>query len=183
VRRVLALAAICSALAGAAVLLAGGGERLGTAPWIGIGAALALSAGLSRSRDSAKLDECERHLMRCRRRGEPATVLVVRVQARRGIRPERLLRCFRLTDSVAVRRTRHGYEVQGVFDDAGLACEGLERRVRELTGPAEVSIGWARFPDDGVTLPVLVERAHAAFAPLPERRWDAVRTTTAAGAE
>jgi hypothetical protein len=183
VRRVLALTAICIALAGAAVLLAGGGDRPGTVPSIGIGAALALSAGLSRSRDSAKPDERERHLMRCRRRGEPATVLVVCVQSRRGIRPERLLRCFRLTDSVAVRRTRHGYELQGVFDDAGLARDGLERRVRELTAPAEVSIGWARFPDDGVTLPVLLECAHPAFAALPERHWQAARTTSAAGAE
>ena len=63
--------------------------------------------------------ELERHIMRCRRREEPASVLVARLPARVRISPERVLACFRLTDSVSIARIRDGYEIAGVFDEDG----------------------------------------------------------------
>jgi hypothetical protein len=113
--------------------------------------------------------ELERHIMRCRRRQEPASVLVARFAGPGRIAPGRVLACFRLTDSVAIGRTRDGWEVAGVFDHDGFDPEGLERRLRAaLDGTAPV-LGWARFPEDGLTLQLLLEGARAAL-PAPAAR-------------
>ena len=113
--------------------------------------------------------ELERHIMRCRRREEPASLLVVRLPARVRIAPERVRDCFRLTDSVSVARIRDGYEIVGVFDEDRLEREGLERRLRAMLDWIDAGIGWVRFPDDGVTLEVLLERARA-LLPVPVER-------------
>ena len=127
-----------------------------------------------RKRATLPADELERHIMRCRRRGEPASVLVARLPARSRIDPERVRDCFRLTDSVSVARVRDGYEIAGVFDEDGFERAGLERRLRAALDGIDARIGWMRFPDDGVTLEVLLESARAAVpAPagsLPGRR-------------
>jgi hypothetical protein len=104
--------------------------------------------------------------MRCRRREEPASVLVARLPARVRISPERVLACFRLTDSVSIARIRDGYEIAGVFDEDGFEREGLELRLRAALDGIDARIGWMRFPDDGVTLEVLLENARAAL-PAP----------------
>jgi hypothetical protein len=103
-------------------------------------------------------------------------VLVARLAARVRIAPERILACFRMTDSVSIVRIRDGYELAGVFDDAGFEREGLERRLRVALNGTDARIGWTRFPDDGVTLAVLLESARAALLaaegspPAPGRR-------------
>src|SRR5437773_10888790 len=104
--------------------------------------------------------------MRCRRRQEPASVLVVRVVAPGRIGPQRLRACFRLTDSVAITRTRYGYELVGVFDEDQLDRQALEFRLRAALDGMATCVSWARFPDDGVTLQVLLEGARAAL-PAP----------------
>jgi hypothetical protein len=116
-----------------------------------------------RKRSMLVADELERHIMRCRRRQEPAAVLVVRVAAAGRAGPERLRACFRLTDSVAIRRTRHGFELVGVFDEDGLDRDALEWRLRAVLGEIATSFAWSRFPDDGFTLDMLVEDARSAL--------------------
>jgi hypothetical protein len=121
-----------------------------------------------RKRSIPIADELERHIMRCRRRQEPAAVLVLRVAAASRIAPERLRASFRLTDSVAISRTRYGYELVGVFDEDSLDRDALEWRLRTALGGIATCVAWARFPDDGVTLDMLVGDARAALpVPLP----------------
>jgi hypothetical protein len=119
-----------------------------------------------RKRSVLVADELERHIMRCRRRQEPAAVLVVRFVAPGRISPQRLRACFRLTDSVAVTRTRYGYELVGVFDEDGLDRNALEWRLRCALDAPTTCVSWARFPDDGVTLETLLDDARAAL-PVP----------------
>jgi hypothetical protein len=109
------------------------------------------------------IDDLERHLMRCRRRGESAHVLVAHMPATGRGQPERLAKFFRLTDSVLVAHIPHGYEVAGVFDDSDLDRNALERRLRGAAATPGTTIAWKRFPDDGVTLPVLIDAARAAL--------------------
>jgi hypothetical protein len=103
--------------------------------------------------------EPERHLMRCRRREEAADVLCAVIADGRDASRARLLGCFRLTDSVEVRRVRHGLELTAVFDAEGLERDALERRLLAATNGHAVRFGWARFPDDGLTLQALKEIA------------------------
>jgi hypothetical protein len=119
-----------------------------------------------RKRAVVAADELERHIMRCRRRQEPASVLVVRVVAPGRIGPEWLRACFRLTDSVAIARTRYGYELKGVFDEDGLDRDALEWRLRAALDGMPTCVSWARFPDDGVTLEIVLERARVGL-PVP----------------
>jgi len=116
-----------------------------------------------RKRSTLVADELERHIMRCRRRQEPAAVLVVRIAAAGRTGPERLRACFRLTDSVAIRRTRHGFELVGVFDEDGLDRDALEWRLRAALGGITTCFAWSRFPDDGFTLDTLVQHARSAL--------------------
>jgi hypothetical protein len=117
-----------------------------------------------RKRSMLVIDELERHIMRCRRRQEPAAVLVLRVASAGRMSPDRLRASFRLTDSVAITRTRYGYELVGVFDEDGLDRDALELRLRSALGGIVTCVAWARFPDDGVTLDMLVGDARAALS-------------------
>jgi hypothetical protein len=117
----------------------------------------------------------ELHLARCRRRRESAWVLVARIDTREGVSSGELGAHLRVTDSVTLRRVRHGYELEGVFDDQDLVRGGLEQRLRQVLPDAGVHFGWAHFPEDGLTLPVLLECAREALpaeglleATLPE---------------
>jgi hypothetical protein len=105
------------------------------------------------------VEELERHLMRCRRRDERASVLTARLRSTDGPAPQQLVACFRLTDSVWIRQTPHGYDVSGVFDDDGFDRGALEQRLRAMVRGADTRLGWARFPDDGVTLAALLDCA------------------------
>jgi hypothetical protein len=103
--------------------------------------------------------ELDRHLARCRRREEPAEVLVATIRGAGERTRIRVLTCFRLTDSVEARRTRSGVEVVAVFDGGDLDRDALERRLLAAAGGCESRLGWARFPDDGPTLDALLEAA------------------------
>ena len=107
--------------------------------------------------------DAELHLARCRRRRESASVLVARIDSRERVAVGELLAGLRVTDTVVVRRLHHGYELHGVFDDHDLARVRIEERMRELVPAGGVAFGWARFPDDGLTLSVLVEGAREAL--------------------
>jgi hypothetical protein len=142
----------------------GGTPPLGAVAWLGAGVALALSMRSAPRAAAPAVEDLERHVMRCRRRGESAHVLVAHVPATGRGQPERLATFFRLTDSVLVAHIPHGYEVAGVFDDSGLDRNALEKRLRTVAAAPGTTIAWKRFPDDGVTLPVLIDAARATLA-------------------
>jgi hypothetical protein len=101
------------------------------------------------------LFELERHVMRCRRRDEPAYLMLARVPVRSRATSVRLACCYRLTDSVAVARVGRHCEVVALFDDDGLDRAALEARLHAAAG-VEPVVAWARFPDHGVTLEALL---------------------------
>jgi hypothetical protein len=141
----------------------GGTPPVGAAAWLGIGAMLALGLRQPPTPLVSRTEELERHIMRCRRRAEPAWVLVARIIAPARTAPHELPGCFRVTDSVNVVRFAHGYELSGVFDADGLDREALERRLRAAAGTMSAELAWTQFPDDGVTLQVLLDSARAAL--------------------
>jgi hypothetical protein len=108
--------------------------------------------------------DLQREIMRCRRRQSSASVLVARLDADHRLAPRELLDWFRLTDSVTVARIGRALEVIGVFDDEGLEREGLQRRLLGAFRGMRVTLAWAGFPDDGVTLEALVDRARSELA-------------------
>jgi hypothetical protein len=138
-------------------------------PWIALAPALVLSAGLATRSPGTSLEDLERHLMRSRRREEEAVVLVARMYRRRGS-SEDLLSSFRLTDSIAVRRFHCGVELVGIFDRNRFDPAAVERRLRAMAGGAQLHVAWAVFPQDGVTLQVLLEEAHSALPASAGRR-------------
>jgi hypothetical protein len=148
----------------AAAIVIGGTPPLGAAAWLGAGVALALSTRPGPRARGASIESLERHVMRCRRRGEGACVMVAHVPDTGRGQAERLGAFFRLTDSVVVARIPHGSEVAAVFDDDALDREALERRLRGAAAAPGTAIAWKRFPDDGVTLTVLIEAARRALA-------------------
>lgn len=127
-------------------------------PWMGAAALIACVGVVGpqplRQSQSVQLSEPRRHLMRCRRRGDPAAVVVVALPGGRA-HALKVARSFRLTDSVEVTRRGRRYEVHCVLDVGDLDRDGVERRVSaDIAGGA--SFGWANFPDDGLTLDYLV---------------------------
>jgi hypothetical protein len=161
--------ALWLAACGLALVLAEGRGVTAGLPWIALASLFALSLIVAARRPGDRLESLERHVMRCRRREEGASVLVARVSERNGLKQEALLACFRLTDSIAVRRNGRGLELAGVFDHEGLDRAGVERRLRAVAGETELQLAWSLFPDDGVTLHVLLDAARAEL-PAPARR-------------
>ncbi|HKN92920.1 MAG TPA: hypothetical protein VJU60_01200 [Thermoleophilaceae bacterium] len=151
------------AACGAAVAI-GNVPPLGAAAWLGAGAALLLSTRPGPRVPGVTIESLERHVMRCRRRGESASVMVAHVPDTGRGQAERLSSFFRLTDSVVVARIPHGYEVAAVLDDDALDRDALEKRLRGVAAASATAIAWKRFPDDGVTLSVLIEAARATLA-------------------
>ena len=152
------------AVVGAALLTAAAVPFLPTASWgvAGLLAALALSLRPESSGDTS-IEDLQRHLAWCRRRGAEADVLVAQVAAD-GVDADIVRECFRLTDSVHVERSGAGYEVLAVLDTHDLSRAGVAARVRATLDPV-AQLRWARFPVDGVTLEDLVRRSRAGGAP------------------
>jgi hypothetical protein len=128
--------------------------------WIVGGGAIALASGLW-PRSAHPLPEVngdlQRHLAWCRRREEPAHLLVVPLNAADDGDLAHLLESFRITDSVTLGRGADGSELYALLDAFSFDRQGLERRLAErLNGQ---SLGWASFPEDGVTLQTLIEHA------------------------
>jgi hypothetical protein len=108
--------------------------------------------------DRRHVDELELQLMRCRRRGENAWVMVARAPGAGHIRD--LLACLRITDAARVEMTLHGKELACVFD-AGLDRDALECRLRGGMQAGDIRFGWSHFPEDGAALDVLLRLARA----------------------
>jgi len=147
------------------------------APLVGwIAAAVAAVVALSVPGDVPAGDdaaELKRHIERCRRAGEPAHVFVASVPRAPGRRAQDVAGAFRAADSVQVLRRPGGDTVRGVVSDVGdFRPEGLRARLERVLGPG-TTFGWARFPDAGSTLGLLLEHAAADMAAAgdaPERR-------------
>lgn len=126
--------------------------------WIAAGALVALAVGRGGRVVAVHMNDLERHLSWSRRRAERATVLVARLGSAEVEDPVALVESFRITDSVSLRRTPRGYDLHAVLDEKDLDREAVERRIADLTA-SPLRCGWATFPEDGVTLDVLLELA------------------------
>jgi hypothetical protein len=117
----------------------------------------------------SRLSDAEKHLARCRRRGDEAFVFAVRVPAGDRALVAALANAVRLTDGLGL--TTHGRDcvVHCVIDASEEAAGAIARRVHGLGLAPRGSLGWARFPADGVTLAALIDVALAASGEGTER--------------
>ncbi len=109
----------------------------------------------------APLELIQRHLEWCRRRGESAHLLWVHAPNVDRETAKAALAAFRVTDNVALLHEDSGHEeIVAMVDDTSFDRAGLERRLRAEVGEG-AGLGWAIFPEDGVTLEALFEHARA----------------------
>ncbi len=126
-------------------------------PWAVAAAALVYAA--PRRPDVPRLDsDLQRQLMRSRRREEPAAVLVVEADKLPSAGVRELLATLRTTDGVEVTSRGGRSELRAVLDARDLDRTAVERRIRDAVH-ADATVGWAAFPEDGVTLETLVAAA------------------------
>lgn len=111
------------------------------------------------------LAEC---LERCRRRGDPATVLVLQV-APDAVAVRNLLRTVRVTDSFVLRRFTDRFEVCGLLEECDVARAGIEARFAASLQGVAPRFGWASYPVDGLTLDVLLQHARTSIEAEPDR--------------
>lgn len=150
------------AVAGVIVWLstASGGELI---PWVLASAAIGARPLLMRGRPGPLAHDLERHLAWARRRADSCDLLVVEgCPADAG-----LPAVLRTTDSaeltvIGINRT----EVRVLLDDVGECREVVERRLAGRATPG-ATFGWARFPDDGVTVEALIHQARSRQHPAP----------------
>ena len=126
-------------------------------------AMIAYAAG--RARGAHVLDSLDRELMRRRRRGEPAALLLLEGRCDAAA-AQALKDCLRVTDTVECRIRRGRVRMRAVLDLDRLDRAAVERRLA-ATGDVELAAGWATFPEDGLTLATVVEAARTRLAPLP----------------
>jgi hypothetical protein len=139
-------------------------------PWALAGALGLIATGtvVRRSPRIPQVDAIQRHMMWCRRRGEPANVLVIAIEPGTPRSSSALLAATRATDTFVVHRSMRGVEVHGLLDGGELDRMAVERRLAERLGPnAACAFGWAVFPDDGFTLDVLLDVARSSLSRLP----------------
>ena len=127
-----------------------------------VAAGIAYSAG--RARGGPKLDSLDRELMRRRRREEPAALLLVEGRCDAVAEPA-LRDCLRVTDTVDCRIRRRRVRMRALLDLDRLDRTAVERRLAE-TGDVELAVGWATFPEDGLTLATVLEAAYDRLSPL-----------------
>jgi hypothetical protein len=109
----------------------------------------------------SRLEQIQRHLEWCRRRGEPAHLLWVHAPQIDRVTAKTALEAFRVTDNAALLHEDGEHEeIVAMVDDASFEREGLERRLRAEVGEG-AGFGWAEFPEDGVTLEALFRQARA----------------------
>jgi hypothetical protein len=134
--------------------------------------ALMLLAGGSPHRADA-LYPARMQLARFRRSGQPADLLLVRLQppsiTRRGLSR----RCaaavssvLRVTDGVSMVPSLSGTGICAVLEADGRARAAIDQRLRNACG-SEIRMAWASSPEDGVTLESLIA---VAVDRLPEPR-------------
>ena len=134
----------------------------------GAGGALVLTMLAAGSRDVREaLDPARLQLARFRRNEQAADVLLVRLppvpsrtrpRASRGNASAAAASVLRVTDGVAVVPSLRGDEICAVVEADEQARTAIERRLRNTCG-GDVRVGWASFPDDGVTLESLITAA------------------------
>ena len=143
------------------------------AAWLGAGA-LAATAIASASRDMRdSLHPAHLQLAHFRRTTMPADILVIRFPTGRSIRRRSASRrgataarsLLRVTDGVAIIPAVHGHGICAVLEPDPRARAAIEHRLRDVCG-SEFGLGWARFPEDGVTLESLIA---AATDRIPDR--------------
>jgi hypothetical protein len=128
-----------------------------------LAAMIAYAAG--RARGGHVLDPLDRELMRRRRREEPAALLLVEGRCDAVAGPA-LKDCLRVTDTVDCRIRRGRVRIRALLDVERLDRTAVERRLA-ATGAVELAAGWATFPEDGLTLSMVVEAARDRLVPLP----------------
>jgi hypothetical protein len=120
----------------------------------------------------------QRHLEWCRRRNEPAHLLWVHAPGVERAVATAALDAFRVTDHVALLDGEEGHaEIVAMMDHTSFERTGVERRLRAQLGDGP-GLGWATFPDDGLTLEALFEHARkvaVATASRPIERGTQVR--------
>jgi hypothetical protein len=114
------------------------------------------------------LDALERCLERCRRRGDPATVLVLDVPSD-AVAVRNLFRTVRVTDSFVVRRFRNRFEVYGLLEECDVARPSIEARLASSLHGVTPRFGWASYPVDGLTLDALLAHARTSLVAEPDR--------------
>jgi hypothetical protein len=132
------------------------------AGWIvgAIGAVIALSHRAP-LRGGDSVADMRREIERSRRAETPAAVFVANVADGKGVDAQHIRGTFRLADTVEVVHDAAGFHLRGVVNDLAEFCPfGLGERL-ELELGTTVETGWARFPDEGMTLEALLERATA----------------------
>jgi hypothetical protein len=129
------------------------------AAWVVAGMLVGAAMALGRAQESGET-QLLRHLERARRRGESASVMVLRVPAARSGTVRGLQERLRAADSSRINRSVGVDEIHAVMDGEDLPAAAIEMRLRadEIDG---ATFGWSRFPRDGGSLDVLLETARA----------------------
>jgi hypothetical protein len=110
----------------------------------------------------APMEQIQRHLEWCRRRGEPGHLLWVHAPDIDRETATAALGSFRLTDSAALlHEADEQEEIVAMLDHASFEPGGLEQRLRAYVGE-DAGFGWATFPEDGVTVEALFQHARMA---------------------
>jgi hypothetical protein len=174
-RRASVFIAIWAAAAWLAVVVAGVAPLLAMVPVLAGAGMMVLVDRRGRASTAAlgvrsRLSDAEKHLARCRRRGDDALVFAVRVPAGHRALVAALADAVRITDGVGI--TGHGRDcvVHGVVDGDEETAGAIARRLHELGLAPHGSLGWAQFPADGVTLVALIGVALAASGEDTARR-------------
>ena len=163
IARVAGLLPGCAAIAALVVGAIGPSQ----AAWFGAGWGLTL---LLLARGSTEVQDplypARLQLARSRRSEEPADVMVVlpsplirgRSESQRNARAARSV--LRVTDGAVIVPSLggHAYGVCAVLEPDARARTAIERRIRDAC-VGDVSVGWASFPEHGVTLESLIDAA------------------------
>lgn len=144
------------------------------AAWLAAGATLALTILAFGSKDvQDTLYPARLQLARFRRSEKAADILVVKLPPVASITRRTANRrsasvaasVLRVTDGVAILPSLRGYGLCAVLEADARARTAIEHRLRHVCG-SEVGLGWATFPEHGVTIESLIE---AASDRVPER--------------
>ena len=129
------------------------------AAWVLAALVVGSAVALGRAHESGET-QLLLHLERARRRGESASVMVLRVPASRSGTVRGLQERLRAADSSRINRSVGTDEIHAVMDGEDLPAAAIEMRLRadEIDG---ATFGWSLFPRDGGSLDVLLETARA----------------------
>lgn len=108
-----------------------------------------------------QLEGIQRHLEWCRRRNDTAHLLWVHAPGASPGEIAAAMSLFRVTDNAALLHEAEGNEIVAMVDDLSFSRDGLTQRLRTHLGEG-AGIGWAHFPEDGVTLDALFGHARTA---------------------